>query len=205
MLTWPFSSDTTTTTASVCSVIPRAARWRVPKRSVWTVISASGRSAPAARSISSRMMIAPSWSGAFGAKIVRIRSADTSAWIMTPVSATSSSPVSRSRTISAPWPSADICAAAWATSSATCSTARRSAGEKSQLNDPTRPMRSSARRSSGWKTTTRANSPTTAPACRICVSSWSWKKRAAAYTANRTVTPMTKLTARVPRIRLKSQ
>ena len=30
-----------------------------------------------------------------------------SAWIITPVSATSSRPVSRSRTISAPWPSAD--------------------------------------------------------------------------------------------------
>ena len=34
-LIWPFSSETTTTTASVCSVIPRAARWRVPKRSDW--------------------------------------------------------------------------------------------------------------------------------------------------------------------------
>ena len=43
-LIWPFSSDTTTTTASVCSVIPRAARWRVPNRSVWTVVSASGSS-----------------------------------------------------------------------------------------------------------------------------------------------------------------
>ena len=34
-LIWPFSSETTTTTASVCSVIPSAARWRVPNRSVW--------------------------------------------------------------------------------------------------------------------------------------------------------------------------
>ena len=48
-LIWPFSSDTTTTIASVCSAMPRAARWRVPKRSVWIVVSARGSSAPAAR------------------------------------------------------------------------------------------------------------------------------------------------------------
>ena len=52
-------------------------------------------------------------------KIVRSRSADTSPWIITPVSATSSRPVSRSSTISAPWPSADSPAAARATSVAT--------------------------------------------------------------------------------------
>ena len=45
-LIWPFSSETTTTTASVCSVIPRAARWRVPNRSVWMDVSASGSKAP---------------------------------------------------------------------------------------------------------------------------------------------------------------
>ena len=106
-LIWPFSSDTTTTTASVCSVIPRAARWRVPKRSVWTVVSASGRSAPAARIASPRMITAPSWSAVRGMKIVRSRSAERSPWIITPVSAISSSPVSRSITMSAPWPSAD--------------------------------------------------------------------------------------------------
>ena len=65
-LIWPFSSDTTTTTASVCSVMPRAARWRVPKRSVWIDVSASGSSAPAATIRSSRMITAPSWSGDFG-------------------------------------------------------------------------------------------------------------------------------------------
>ena len=65
-LIWPFSSDTTMTIASVCSVMPRAARWRVPKRSVWIDVSASGRSAPAATIRSSRMITAPSWSGDFG-------------------------------------------------------------------------------------------------------------------------------------------
>ena len=87
-----------------------------------------------------------------------------------PVSATSSRPVSRSSTISAPWPSADSPAAARATSLATSSAVRDSGGESSQPNEPTRPIRSRARRSSGWKTTTSAKRPTTAPACRIWVS-----------------------------------
>ena len=58
------------------------------------------------------MITAPSWSAVRGEKIVRSRSAETSPWIMTPVSATSSSPVSRSMTMSAPWPSAERPAAA---------------------------------------------------------------------------------------------
>ena len=45
------------------------------------------------------------------------------------------------------------------------------AGDMIQANDPTRPIRSSARRSSGWKMTTSANRPTTAPVCMIWVSS----------------------------------
>ena len=53
---------------------------------------------------------------------------DLSPWIMIPDSATSSRPVSRSRTMRAPWPSVDRSAAARATSSATWSTARESAG-----------------------------------------------------------------------------
>ena len=64
--------------------MPSAARWRVPKRSVWIVVSASGRSAPAARIVSPRMITAPSWRAVRGAKIVRSRSADRSPWIITP-------------------------------------------------------------------------------------------------------------------------
>ena len=57
-----------------------------------------------------------------GMKIVRSRSAERSPWIITPVSAISSRPVSRSRTMSAPWPlRRQQAAAARATSSATCS------------------------------------------------------------------------------------
>ena len=49
--------------ASVCSVVPSAARWRVPNRSAWIVVSPSGRSAPAARILEPRTITAPSWSG----------------------------------------------------------------------------------------------------------------------------------------------
>ena len=60
------------------------------------VVSASGRTAPAATIRSSRMITAPSCSGERGMKIVWSRSAETSPWIITPVSAISSSP-SRAR------------------------------------------------------------------------------------------------------------
>ena len=83
--------------------------------------------------------------------------------------------------MSAPWPSADR------TRGGVGDLVRdvlggsvRSAGEKSQANDPTRPIRSSARRSSGWKTTTSANRPTTAPVWRIWVRSRRLERRAAA-------------------------
>ena len=44
-------------------------------------------------------------------------------------------------------------------------------GESAQPSDPTLPMRSRARRSSGWKMTTRASRPTTAPVCMMPESS----------------------------------
>ena len=71
-----------------------------------------------------------------GMKIVHRSSCERSAWSITPVSAISSRPVSRSRTIRAPWPSRDRMPAALATSIATCSIARCSAGAKSQPNEP---------------------------------------------------------------------
>ena len=82
-LIWPLSSETTTATASVSSVMPSAARWRVPNRSD-RLISVSGRSAAAARMPSPRMITAPSWSSVRGAKIVVSSSCDRSEWSMTP-------------------------------------------------------------------------------------------------------------------------
>ena len=94
----------------------------------------SGRSAAAARIWSPRTMTAPSWSAARGMKIVHSSSWDRSAWTITPVSAISSRPVSRSSTISAPWPSRDSRPAASATSAATCSISRWAAGANSRPN-----------------------------------------------------------------------
>ena len=76
----------------------------------------SGSSAAAARTPSPRMITAPSWSSVRGAKIVVSSSCDRSEWSITPDSAISSRPVSRSRTMSAPWPSRDRIPAALATS-----------------------------------------------------------------------------------------
>ena len=89
-------------------------------------------------------MTAPSWSGERGVKIVSSSSTDSSALIMTPVSAVSCSPVSRSITINAPI----FCGAS---SNADCAmvaacfcTERRAPGTNIQPSEPTRPMRSKA-------------------------------------------------------------
>ena len=151
-LIWPFSSETTMTTASVCSVMPRAARWRVPNRSVWIDVSASGRSAPAATIRSSRMITAPSWSGG-------------------PRREDRAQQVGRHVAVDHHAGLGDLLEAGLALEHDERAVAvggqlgrrpgdlgrrrarRRaiSAGDRSQPNDPTRPMRSSARRSSGWK------------------------------------------------------
>ena len=60
----PDSSETTTATASVRSVMPSAARWRVPWKP--SMRSDSGSVALAAMMRSSRRIAAPSWSAEFG-------------------------------------------------------------------------------------------------------------------------------------------
>src|SRR5205814_3878797 len=98
----PVSSETTTATASVSSVTPSAARWRVPSwRASWR-LRESGRKQPAATTRSSRMKAAPSCSGEYGRKRLVSRSADTRASRATPSSAYCRRPVPRSITMSAP-------------------------------------------------------------------------------------------------------
>ena len=58
----PRSSLTTTTTASVSSVMPSAARWREPKLSSMTRPSGMGKNTPALAMRRFRMMTAPSCS-----------------------------------------------------------------------------------------------------------------------------------------------
>ena len=92
-LTWPFSSDTTTTTASVCSVMPeRSAVARPEALALERRLGERQQRPGAPGSRSPRTITAPSWSGLRGMKIVSSRSAERSPWIMTPVSAISSRP-----------------------------------------------------------------------------------------------------------------
>ncbi len=126
-----------------------------------------------------------------------------SAWSMTPVSAASSSPVSRSTTMSAPTRRAASPAAVRARVRAIRSAWPSAPDEENaQPIEPTRPMRSSPRRSSGWKMTTSASRPTTAPVSRIPESNRRSSSWASAYTAYSTIAPMTRRTARVPWMRL---
>ena len=62
-LTLPRSSETTTTAASVSSLRPIAARWRVPSVLSSLVLAESGKNAPACWMRPSRMITAPSCSG----------------------------------------------------------------------------------------------------------------------------------------------
>ncbi len=57
------SSLTTTTTASVSSEMPMAARWRVPSVRSSDELPVSGRNTPACQMRPSRTMAAPSCSG----------------------------------------------------------------------------------------------------------------------------------------------
>src|SRR5262249_31763932 len=84
--TAPVSSDTTTTTASVSSDSPRAARWRVPSvRASWRS-RGRGRKHPAALIRAPWTMAAPACSGEPGWKIEPRSSAETTACIRTPSS-----------------------------------------------------------------------------------------------------------------------
>src|SRR5581483_8451648 len=58
----PRSSETTTTTASVSSVTPMAARWRVPSALSSPALGESGSTAPAVAMRRLLMITAPSWS-----------------------------------------------------------------------------------------------------------------------------------------------
>ena len=98
----PVCSDTTMTAASVFSLMPTAARWRVPSPRITPLASASGRMHAAAMIRSSRITTAPSCRGVFGSNMFSSSGAEISAFSVVPVSITSWSPVFRSKTISAP-------------------------------------------------------------------------------------------------------
>jgi hypothetical protein len=130
------------------------------------------------------------------------RSALTSAWIITPVSATSSRPVSLEddQRAVAVGRQGD---AAWATSSAMCSTVRVSAREEPvERADPADPLERPAEL--GLEDGDQANRPTTARVWRIWVRSRR-SKAGRRIDREQDADADHGLTARVPRMRLKSQ
>src|SRR5262249_52335320 len=98
----PSSSDTAITTASLSSVMPMAARWRVPSVLLTVGLAVSGRKQAAAVTRPLRTTSAPSWMGEAVTKTLRISSLLICASSGVPPAVNSLRPVSRSKTIKPP-------------------------------------------------------------------------------------------------------
>ena len=98
----PVSSETIATTASVCSLAPMPARWRMPSSRDRFTLPDMGSIQPAPTIRPARTITAPSWSGALFQKIFFSSSAFTVQSSAVPVLMASSSMFFRSNTISAP-------------------------------------------------------------------------------------------------------
>ncbi len=194
------SSDTTITSASVSSVIPTAARWRVPTPSGRSLRNVSGRMQPACEMRPCWMITAPSCSGEYGRNSEVSSSFETAASIGLPASIWSSRLVSRSSTISAPTRFCDSTCEARTISSSICDSCwAETAGKKP------RPTRASARRMSCWKSTMMIKTADDRKLSRIRRSVTSWNISAAIQATISTIRPIRICTARVPRISSSSQ
>ena len=98
----PVSSETMATTASVCSLAPIPARWRMPNSLERFTFPDMGSIHPAPTILPSRTMTAPSWRGALFQKIFFNNSLLTTVSSLVPVRIASSSILFRSKTIKAP-------------------------------------------------------------------------------------------------------
>ena len=144
------------TTASDCSLRPMPARWRMPSSLLRLFCVVSGSTQPAAARRASRMMAAPSCSGALLKNMFFNSSADTSAFTMVPVAMTLERLTLRWKMMSAPVRERDMSTQASTVSAMAISS---SGVEFARVAEKLRPMRSSRRRSSGWKSTTSAIKP----------------------------------------------
>ena len=98
----PVSSETMATTASDRSLIPRPARWRMPKSLLRFMLSDMGSIHPAATIFPWRTTTAPSCRGALGKKRFFSSSLVTEDWKAVPEEITLARSVSRSKTMRAP-------------------------------------------------------------------------------------------------------
>src|SRR5580700_202923 len=147
----PVSSDTTTEKQSDSSVIPNAARWRVPSSVISRGLVVKGRKQAAEAIRSPWMITAPSCSAAPGWKMAHSRSREIAASRFTPLSTNVRRPIFRSTTISAP---IFFCAKWVMASKISWLTSRRS--NWLMPRNGLRPSRASIRRSSDWNITIRA-------------------------------------------------
>ena len=158
----PVSSDTISDTASVVSVMPMAARWRVPRSRLMVGSSESGSMQAAALMRRLRSIIAPSCSGVLGSNMFSISGALISASTRVPVSITSPRPVCRSMTISAPIflrAMSFIARMISVTGRSTCSSGVLPEEPNTLRISFDRPNWSSPRRNSGWNSITMTSRP----------------------------------------------
>jgi hypothetical protein len=159
----PVSSETTTQTASVCSLTPSAARCLIPALADSPGRSVYGSTQAAATSVLPRITTAPSCNGDLGWKIDSSNSAETRAASVFPVRVISINPTSRWKTISAPMWLSEKLPAASTTSLMVCWMSSASIEDERLDNceprKPALPSRVSAVRSSGWKMITSAMMP----------------------------------------------
>ena len=98
----PVSSLTMMAMASLCEVMPRAARWRKPSSLGMLRLWLTGRMQPAAMMRLWLMMTAPSWRGEFLKKMFLMSSVLMLASMVSPDLTMSPSDISRSMMMSAP-------------------------------------------------------------------------------------------------------
>ena len=136
--------------ASVSSVIPIAARWRVPNCLSVRLRFVRGRMQDAAETLPFWTITAPSWRGVPGKNMVSISSSVNSPSIPTPRSIYSISPPLPSSTSNVPWRRADSCSQDRTISLISGSVPPLVRRKK---NGVLRPTCSRTRRISGWKIT----------------------------------------------------
>ena len=157
MLIMPVSSLTISTRASVFSLTPRPARWRVPKSRLMELLSLSVSTQAADTMRVPRIITAPSCSGVLGSKIFSSSGAEIRESISVPLdSVMSFKPVRCSNTISAPTRRRDRRSRHWVISSTTRWLSSRWVDRSSLA---VRPICSRALRISGWNRIISAITP----------------------------------------------
>ena len=155
----PVSSETMKTVASEISLMPRPARWRVPRSRPTPVVSDRCRRHAADMMRSPRTMTAPSCSGVFGSKMFSSSGWESTPSTRVPVAITSLRRVLFSMTISAPTRRRDMCSSARIISSIIRSVLLVCCMRVAESSRLVAPSSSSTRRISCWNSTISSTGP----------------------------------------------